>query len=498
GLPTPDGEWSRLISFTDASDEQIVAWLKFLKEQGVTAQRFMLRTHRRDGMEPMDIGGMVNPGLFASFLHYLDLARPFGLRFLLVLHEDYTKPIYFNRSALQRFALPWFVNVDAATLAPFQRRFVKDGDLIDRIEKKYTDPDVIACQDRYAREIVGLVKGNPLVFAYELENEMVDCPASWANHAIETIRRVDPHTPVCVSHGGGGLHTADPAWWKANTTIDFYTYHLYPHGTTSPEMDYGLACDVLTRYGRLGKPAFLGESAGDQFTYHPDRNTRRWTMRDIIWFSLTNGNPGCFFWNARGSEVAEFRLANTIASRIDWRSFRRKRPAIAVAVAHPLENDKWFRTEAGRAAYAMMGRYSRYYLDRGVDFDFALDASPYPLQASVEAFAPPVPPRPPFSVSSGFQLNALLREDEKEALLYVRNFAGVQLWETTRPNNWRQYLRTRRAAPLRVSVALPGAWRADVWDLDTGRHATHSLAPGETLELGATDHDFAVHLSQPG
>ena len=495
GLPTPDGEWDKRLSFTDATDEQVVAWLKYLKENGVTAQRFMLRTHRKNGMEPMDIGGRVNPGLFAAFLHYLDLARPFGFKFLLVLHEDYVKPCYFNRSAMEQWCLPLFAGTNLDALLAFQRRFIRDGDLIGDIADKYTDPDVLACQDAYARELIGLVKDNPLVFSYELENEMVNCPASWANHAMETVRAVDPKTPLCVSHGGGGLHTADPAWWKSKTTIDFYTYHLYPHGSTSPDMDYGIATDVLTRYGRKGKPAFLGECAGDQFSYGPDRETRRWTMRDLIWFSLCNGNPGCFFWNARGSELAEFRLANEIASRVNWTSFQRKSPTVAVRVPHPLDSDQWFRSPEGVAAYAMMGRYARHYLDRGVDFDFALDdAAGYPQRANLDRFAPAEPAAADFTISPGYQLASLVRADSSEALVYIRNFAGVKFWETAKPRDWKQWLRERKPAALSVTVNLKGKFNADIWDLDMGKHESRRVARGEALELGTSDHDFAVLL----
>lgn len=495
GLPTDDGEWDKRLSFTDASDEQVVAWLKFLKANGVTAQRFMLRTHRKNGMEPMDIGGRVNPSLFAAFLHYLDLARPFGFKFLLVLHEDYVKPCYFNRGAMERWCLPLFAGENLDALPAFQRRFIRDGDLIGDIADKYTNPDVLACQDRYARELIGFVKNNPLVFGYELENEMVNCPASWANHAMATVRAADADTPLCVSHGGGGLHTADPAWWKTKTTIDFYTYHIYPHGTTSPEMDYGLATDVLTRYGRMGKPAFLGESAGDQFSYGPDRETRRWTMRDLIWFSLCNGNPGCFFWNARGSELAEFRLANEIGSRVNWATFERKRPGIAIRVPHPLDRDQWFRSPEGVAANAMMGRYARHYLDRGVNFDFALDdAADYPQRASVERFAPPEPASSDFAILPGYQLASLVRADGSEALVYLRNFAGVKLWETAKPHPWKQWLRDRKPAAARMTVNIAGKFNADIWDLDTGKHERRRVACGDALELGTSDHDFAVLL----
>lgn len=495
GTPSPDGEWNRLISFVDATDAQIVAWLKLLKANGVTAERFMLRAHRPNGMEPMDIGGRVNPGLFAKFLHYLDLARPFGFRFQLVLHEDYTKPLYYDGDALEKFALPWYAGQDLNKLPPYQRRFIRDRRLIDDIAAKYTDPDVIACQDQYTREIVGLLKGNPLVFGYELENEMVGCPAKWVNHQLAVIRSVDPAVPICVSHAGGGLFTADPAWWRANTRIDYYTPHLYPDPpSTSPTVDYGLAVDVLMGYCRLAKPAFLGESAGDQFSQHPSRDTRRWTMRDIIWFSLTNGAPGCFFWNARASEVAEFRLANDIASRIDWTTFRRRPGALAVAVPHPSVDDQWFNTTDGRRAYEAMAQYAKYALDRGAEIDFVLSAAADRRTVDGRTFAPPVGLRSSFRVSQGFQLEPLVRRDGAEALLYVRNFAGVERWDSPGNPRTTQYLRKRATAPLVLTVDLPGRFTADIWDLDTHAHTTRAVVSGESLELGATDHDFAVLL----
>ncbi len=493
GTPSPDGEWNRLLSFVDATDEQVVAWLKLLKASGVTAQRFMLRAHRANGMEPMDIGGRVNPGLFARFLHYLDLARPFGLRFQLVLHEDYTKPLYFDGDALEKFALPWYEGQDLATLPPHQRRFIRDRRLIDDIALKYTDPDVMACQDRYAREIVDLLKGNPLVFGYELENEMVACPASWVNHQLGVIRSVDPTVPICVSHSGGGLFTADPPWWRGRTRIDYYTPHLYPDPpSTSPTVDYGLAVDVLMRYSRLASPAFLGESAGDQFGQHPDRDTRRWTMRDIIWFSLTNGAPGCFFWNARASEVAEFRLANQIASRIDWTTIQpRSAPLIAVT-PHPLTNDQWFSTADGRKAYEAMARAAKAALDAGASLDFGGRNTSGRQEADLRIDGPLPPLRSSFGISPGFQLKPLIRADGREALLYIRSFSGVVRWDSTGNPRTTQYLRTRAAAQLSFSVNLPGSFTVDLWDLDTGAHTTRQARSGEAMEVGTTEHDFAV------
>jgi len=341
-----------------------------------------------------------------------------------------------------------------------------------------------------------LLKNNPQVFSYELENEMVDCPAKWANHAMSVIRSVDPNTPICVSHGGGGMHTADQLWWARNTSIDYYSYHLYPHGwATGPEIDYGMAVDVLTRYGRLCGPSFMGESSGDQFSYHPDAEVRQFVMRDIIWMSLLNGDPGCFFWNARGREVEQFKVANEVMSKIDWNTFRRARPEIGIDVYHPLADDKYYRSPAGRRDYEMMARYTRYYLDRGIDFDFTLDTSAYPKKATLKEFAPPVPRSVPFRVSEGFQVKYYARDDWSEILVYVRNFAGIVEWRTKRPHQWSQWLRYRKSAPLRIGLNLPHArYTATVYDLDLKRSNIQQVPGTGELSLGSTTHDIAIVL----
>jgi len=494
--PSPDGEWQRLLSFTDADDAQKQRWFRFLADNGVTALRFFLRTHRKNGMEPMDIGGRVNRDLFAAALHLMDLGRKERLMFLPVLHEDYTKPVYWNRKHLERFALPRFAGENLDALPPCRRRFIRDRRLLEWIQEKYTDPDAIACQDMYTREIVSALRGNPWVFAYELENEMVNAPASWVNHQVDVIRSVDPQTLICVSHGGGGLFTADPLWWFRNTKIDFYTYHLYPHGAvTAPEIDYGLAVDVLTRYGRMCGPCFIGESAGDQFRLHPRVETRRRTMRDIIWLALTSGNPGVFFWNARGSEVREFGPARKALARLDLASFRRLRPEIGIDVRHPLDDDKFFRTPKGRAAYAIMARYARHFLRQGVDFDFTVRPGQYPKRAGLDRFAPPTPSVRPFRVSPGWELKYLADADWKQALVYIRNVSGVEHWEVETRHRFSQYLRTWRAAPLRLQWSLPpGLRRMMIVDLDAGKETDKEIRAEGTLDLGVTDHDYAVIL----
>jgi hypothetical protein len=495
--PTPDGEWGRLQSFTDTTDAQKRDWMRFLAESGVTAMRFMLRTHRADGMEPMDIVGRVNPTLFAEAVRYLDLSREFKLRFQLVVHEDYTKPVYVNRGAVERYALPHYAATELAALPAHQRRFLVDRTALVPAGLRYTDADAIACQDQYARELAQALRGNPQIFSYELENEMVNPPAAWVNHAIETLHSADPEVLVGMSHGGGGLHTGDPLYWQRNAGLGFYNYHLYPAGTTTPAVDYGALVDLLTRYGRMAGVCFMGEAAGDEFGSHPDREVRRWVMRDIIWMALTNGNPGLFFWNARGAEVREFRLAHEAMGRLDLAAFKRQRPEIGIDVTHPLDDDQHYRTPQGTKDMAMMGRYANHYLNLGVDTDFTVTPQAYAKTCTLAEFAPPEPSARPFQTGPGWQLHFLAREDWREVLVYVRNLATVELWEP--PRSGKMYLRTRRPMPLNLGLDLPAgqAFQAQVYDLDSEAARSLTVQPTAALDLGTTDHDWVLVLRRP-
>ncbi|MBI3922730.1 MAG: LamG domain-containing protein [Armatimonadetes bacterium] len=494
GVPEGGEEGRRLISFVDATEEQLDHWLQFLHRQGVTAMRFMLRAHTPKGMEPMDVVGRVNMQLFAKVLRYLDLARKYDLRFMLTIHEDYTKPAYYDQHALETFCLPQYQGEDLDKLPPHQRRFVRDRKLLGLIGEKYTDPDVKACQDQYARQLVGLLKDNPQLFAWEFENEMVDCPQSWANHAAAVLRSVDPITPICASHGGGGMHTADPMWWTGNTSIDFYAYHLYGYdgiGSTSELMDYGGAADVLTCYGRMAGVCMLGESAGDEFSYYPKERDadRRYLMRDLIWFSLVNGNPGCFYWNSRGYEVQQFRLANKVTARIDWKNWRRQKPEVGIVVTHPLDDDKYYRSPQGGADYAMMCRYAQHFLSRGIDFDFTTTPEGYAKTAALQTFASPESAAR-VSVSEGFQIRTNAREGYGDGIAYLRNFAGMWHWQTERANMW---IRNRKPAPLIVRFNLPvKEIEVTATDLDTGEEKTVNVAGQSQIDLGVTDHDWAL------
>lgn len=235
----------------------------------------------------------------------------------------------------------------------------------------------------------------------------------------------------------------------------------------------------------------LGESAGDEFGYYPREREadRRYIMRDIIWYSLVNGNPGCFFWNARGYEVEQFRLAGKIVAGLDLKAWRSKQVDTAVVVAHPLDNDKYYRSPQGLADYAMMGRYAQHYRSAGQSFDFAMQADGYAQTSELKAFAPAAG-KGPLGVSAGWQA-AAMQSEGGEGLAYVRNFAGIRRWQV--PGKADLYLRDRASAALTLTWRLPGQkLTVTATDLDTGQEKQLETPGDGTVDLGASDHDWAL------
>jgi len=255
---------------------------------------------------------------------------------------------------------------------------------------------------------------------------------------------------------------------------------------------------VLTRYGRMCGPSLLGESAGDQFSQHPSVETRRFVMRDLIWMSLCNGNPGVLFWNARGPEVREFKPARDAMRQLDLVTFQRARPEIGIDVRFAATDDKYFRTPAGVAAYAMLGRYAQHYASQGVDLDFTQEPDKYALRATLQEFRPPEPTQRPLRPSPGWQLNYLARQDYGELLVYVRNFAGIERWECQLDGHpCRQYLRRRARVPLNIALRLPpGQYQTTLCDLDRQHAENRIVGADDNLELGTTAHDFALVLKR--
>jgi hypothetical protein len=482
-------------SIADATDEQLRAHFAYLRDNGVTALRVMLRDHTKIGCEPMDAIGKVNLDLLRRWEHYMEVARPYGLRFLVTLHESWyaTYASYFNADCMEKCVLPRYTADELRTLPAYRRRFLVEKRMLVQLTDALSDPDALACQRDYLTDLIPRLRGNPDIFAYEIENEQPNGFFSWTEDQIRLLRELDPSTPVCVSHLGAGLLSADPLPWSARTGIDFYTYHTYPGGDcTSKDMDYGTTVAITARYSRLGKPAFSGESFGDEW-FKATPAARHLGARDDIWSQLCAGTPGCFFWDTCDEPIKEFHLARQVMGGIDLAHLRRANPKLGIKVAHPLAADVFFQSPAGRALYTAMGRIAQACFRRGVDFDFTFDNSSYATRLNVTDADALARLKPEVQVPDGHEAQYLLSDDAGTFLCYVRNTAGPAQITPDPAQGW---TRMRQPVPLSVTINLPlKPRRLTAIDLDTGAASQVTISPGRPIDLGTTDHDFLITTS---
>ncbi|MCX7598574.1 MAG: hypothetical protein N2512_06855, partial [Armatimonadetes bacterium] len=113
-------------SFSDVNDEQLREWFAYLRDNGVNALRAMLRDHTARGCEPMDIIGRANPNLLRRWEHFMEVARPYGIRFLVTLHESWyaTYAAYFDPEVMEKCVLPYYTAEELASLPPHRARFL--------------------------------------------------------------------------------------------------------------------------------------------------------------------------------------------------------------------------------------------------------------------------------------------------------------------------------------------------------------------------------------
>jgi hypothetical protein len=472
------------LSFTDATDEELRAWFSYLRDNGITALRAMLRDHTAKGCEPMDIAGAVNPSLLRRWEHMMELARPFGIRFLVTLHESWyaTYAAYHNADTLTACVLPYYTPAELAALPAYRRRFLVEKRMLEQTTDALADPDVLACQRDYLTELIPRLRANPDIFAYEIENEQPNGFLNWTAAQARLVRELDPITPICVSHLG-----ADAVPWARVPNLDFFTYHPYPGGgNTSPGMDYGAAVAVTARYARLGLPAFSGEGIGDD--WGPD--ARRLGARDCIWSQIVAGSMGCFVWNTGDEQMKEFRLARQVLAEFDITAIQRARPRVGLDVTHPLTDDAYFQGVAGRALYAALGQAVRECSQRGVDFDFTFEPDQYAVAVNPADLAALRELGSEVRVPAGYEAQYLLSEDGKAFICYLRNMAGTTLIQGDPAAGW---TRSRAPRDLTVTLDIPlQATTLEVVDLDDGTTRTVTCERGRPLGLGTTDHDMVL------
>lgn len=130
-----------------------------------------------------------------------------------------------------------------------------------------------------------------------------------------------------------------------------------------------------------------------------------------------------------------------------------------------------------------------------MDFDFTFEPERYEQHCDLSQFAPPAAKHRRLRVPKGWQCKYLARQDWSEALVYVRNLAGIEPWDSKmgRRGAWRQYLRQRARRSLLLELDLPaGRYLVHAYDLDAQTVAKCEVRGNEAITLGTTDHDFAL------
>ena len=496
--PVVDGKVSedRIGSIRDSTEDQKRAWFKVLAKNGVNCLRIMSRDHAKRGVDEWDKVGGVNEGLLEAWESYWDVAREYGIYILPTIHESFYADYapYRKADVMQRMVVPLYAEGEIAALPDYRRRFL-EGRQLDDPMAMYTDADIVRARKDYVDALIPRLREHPSILFYELENEQAVGFYDWTEMNLGWIRAHDDKTPICISHSGAGLMTADPIPHSRRTGIDFYSYHIYPvDRVCQAELDYGMAVSMLARYAMCGVPAGPGESGSHIIENGPTGRWRYALARDTAWFPFLSGNNHVMFWDAAHPEVAACKAVAEVAGLLDLARFQRKRPTIAVDVSHALEDDIYFRGEQGYAAYTVMGQYENHFARLGVDFDYAFGGEGYDTVLPGDRFEAYTPPERPFTLSEGYQLRYMAAADDSAVAVYIRN-AG----ENVRiGKDWHAgWVRKPIAAPFQLGVTLQGVYEGFLHTFDDEtREDVRIDGQGRVGRAEPADRDFLLYLKR--
>ena len=461
-----------------ATEAAVSAYLKHCSGRGINCLRLMLRN--------MDLVGRVDPVQLQATLHLFDLARPYGIRFNVALFEDYDKPPYVSRAILEQIVLPRYAPEQLAGLPPHRARFLAKKETLASAALRYSDPDAIACQRDYLRELIPVLAAREEVLCYEFENEMVYPPMAWCAATAAFIRTIDPHTLIL---GNPGPHDwPEPLRWR-DSGCDLYSYHPYNDGQA--QADHGAVIYLRSKWSaQSGLPMYTGEGGLNQNRWQNDvkkiapESAARGT-RDQIWMSVCCGANGCLYWtlmhDLEAQEYAKVQPAFD-ALGLDLASLKRQRPAVALLLP-PKQRD----TRDAAMAMRLLGL--------GVDFDTvaAGEASAYAVRIDLERQAPEsvTLPGTVAAPAKGWQIATLLAEKNVQALLYLRNVAGGVKDAGAPPRPC--FLRD--VQPVEAAFSLHGSWSKIVaYDLDLRQACAVTPDATGRIALGVTSHDFLIGL----
>jgi len=146
---------------------------------------------------------------------------------------------------------------------------------------------------------------------------------------------------------GGGLTPLTRSGGRRSPALTSTPTTVPAHHFTSPQIDYGAAIDIWRAMAAC-PGLHVGRIIGDEWaTTPPTRRTIAATSCATSSGSACSTATRVLLLECRGFEVEQFRLANQIMTGLDIRDWQRTPTPLAVVVAHPWEDDKYYRTPPG-------------------------------------------------------------------------------------------------------------------------------------------------------
>lgn len=474
-------------------------YFEHCRKHEIRTIRLMLRN--------LDLVGKVDQTQFDAVVHYLKLGHEYGMKFNVVLMEDYSKPPYVNEEMREKIVLPHYSEAELAALPPYRARFLVQKDLIKSRPLQFLDPDVRLCQKDYLREVISVLAGIESVFCYEFENEMHDYPGdAWCREMTDFIHSIDPHTLIL-----GNPHdmTRFRALQWRNSGCDLIAYHTYSTGFEG--VDQGTCYLMKAKWAALANRPFLtGEGGVYDFQAETDEiRTQKEVqgIRDHIWCNFCAGGIGFEYWTLLNESIANEidKISETFrALELDPTSLQRHRPRTAIVVPAGLEQD---------GSEGVMERFCQQLvlklLERGVDFDCVPkgEEGTYATRLDLTSGGQAVLPTEDFEQlaklaetlpadvaqpSRGWDAVTLVSEDETRAMLYLRNrLGGVRDFSADPEHHF--FFRDAQIGSAELKLTQPKRWRRILaHDLQTGE--TQAVTPNAEgiVTLKASDGDFVL------
>lgn len=460
-------------SWNNANETVIADWLGYLAINGVNTVKVALMVPW-DGI-PGDRGGYADQDILDALGRFLQLADSMYLKVVPVFYWGYYGQFGFENEVYHQY--------------------IQDQD---SMMAWFTDENVISLQKGFIGDVVERFKNDPRIFAWELMNEQ---PAMlekqfvhWSNELSDFIRGVgDKHLVRVDFMERNGADMS--AFYCKHGRFDFYKFGGFPlvgdyaafMSKLRPPADAGCYLSAYTRYSQLfDKPGIC--HAFCQFGEH---DLRMVLTRESLWVAFLSGVPGVEGWDAYDCVPGEFKIISQIFADIDWNSFVRKQPRIAVQVRGD-----------GRDLIELMV-YDQYFQKNGYDYDVVLTNS---SQAELDKYDVVLETQlhsrsgwweteefqePELSFESGLRLSDsyyavhMTSSDDSTMLIYSRNMKD---WD-------QEGYRISGVSDFQLEVSLEGRYCYTLYDLTTRQ----TVLEGEFVDTlvcseSDTSCDYAVYI----